>query len=179
MNIFIKILPVILIAFIFYVMIGVIKPSYQETISLTKRLNELNNKKAELESLEKLIRNLEDDPNLQQLLTQRNTLNVWLPQAPNIEELVYTLDGLHKSLGLNFLGTDFKLEGEMKVNPKVLPVKKIKFQLSLNLPPELINQFIAGIEKNARLMVIKSIILKKNGKSDLDVESYFLPKNND
>lgn len=177
MNILFKILPVILISLVFYLLIYNLYPKYQETLSLVKKLNELKNKEKEINALEKLIKVLNQNANLQQILSQKETLNIWLPAEPKIEEIIFSLNGLYQSLNLNFPGTDFSFEEKPKSFHKdILPVKIINFQLLVNLNPNQITPFIDGIEKNTRLMRIKKIILKSTEKAAIDVESYYLPK---
>ncbi len=177
MRIFLKIIPVILISIIFYILIYNLYPKYNETIGLVKRLNELKNKEQEIKSLEKLVKTLSSNANIQQLLSQKETLNIWLPRKPKIEELIYSLSGLYQSLGLDFTGTNFSLEQQPKsFNPNILPVGIINFQLSVNLSSEKIVPFIDGLEKNTRLMKIKKVFLNSEGKSMFDVESYYLPE---
>jgi CHASE3 domain sensor protein len=67
MSIFLKLLPIILISIIFYLLIYNLYPKYQELISLTKKLNELQNKEKELNALGKINSNLSQNPNIQQL----------------------------------------------------------------------------------------------------------------
>ncbi len=175
MNILVKLLPVILISIIFYILVYKIYPSYQETIELVKKLNELNNKEKELKLTEKLIQSLEQNANIQQLIANKETLNLWLPSEPKIEELIYSLNGIYKSLGYNFEGAEITIKEEKESFQKnILPIGVIDLKFSVNLSPQSLIEFINNIEKNVRLMKIKKAVLSPKG-SSFDVESYYLP----
>lgn len=177
MNILIKILPVILISIVFYLLIYNLYPKYQETITLVKKLNELQNKEKEIKALERLIQNLNQNVNLQQLLKQKEVLNVWLPDQPKIEEIIYSLSSSYQALGLNFEGTDFEILKEPKsFNPNILPIKVINFKLKAQLTPDKINSFLDFLEKNTRLMKIKKVFLSPSEDPEIEVESYYLPR---
>jgi hypothetical protein len=175
MNIIIKLLPIILIIVIFYLLIYNLYPQYKELINLTKKLNELQNKEKEVNALEKLIQSLSQNPNIQQLITNKETLNLWLPQKPEIETILAYLVGIYQINNLTFKGTDFKLIEEPKIyNSNVLPVKIISYNLEAKLNNTNLISFIEALEKNTRLMVIKKADIDSKGEARFEVESYYL-----
>lgn len=177
MNLLIKILPVILISIIFYILVYNLYPKYQETIALVKKLNELQNKEKEIQALERLIQGLNQNVNLQQLVSQKEILNVWLPDQPKIEEIIYSLSNSYQALGLNFEGTDFTfLKEPQSFNTNMLPIKVINFKFKAQLTSDKINGFFDFLEKNTRLMRIKKVFLSPSEASEIEVESYYLPK---
>lgn len=177
MNILIKILPVILISIIFYLLVYNLYPKYQETITLVKKLNELQNKEKEIKALEKSIQDLNQNINLKQLINQRDVLNIWLPEQPKIEDIIYSLNFIYQTLGFNFNGTDFVISKEPKsFNSNFLPLGVINFKLSIKISSDKINTFLDLLEKNTRLMKIKRIFLSPTETSEVEVETYYLPK---
>ncbi|GIW67147.1 MAG: hypothetical protein KatS3mg096_015 [Candidatus Parcubacteria bacterium] len=174
MNIFLKLLPIILISIIFYLLIYTLYPQYQKTLSLTKKLNELQNKEKELIALEKLITALSQNANIQQLIANQETLNLWLPQQPKIEEILASLNGIYQTNNLIFRGANINIAEEPKqMNPDVLPVRVINISFSAPLNSGNLISFIEGIEKNVRLMQIKQASLSPES-SEFKVESYYL-----
>jgi len=175
MNILIKLLPIILISIIFYLLISNLYPYYQQTIDLAKKLNELQNKEKEIDTLEKLKNSLAQNPNVQQLLANKEILNLWLPDQPKIEELIAFLNGIYQANNFVFEGTEFEILKEPKVlNPNVLPLKVINFNLQAKLDNNNLMSFIDGLEKNVRIMVIKKAKLSATEGSSFEVESYFI-----
>jgi hypothetical protein len=175
MNIIIKLLPIILIFVIFYLLIYNLYPQYKELINLAKKLNELQNKEKEINALEKLIQSFSQNPNIQQLITNKETLNLWLPQKPEIESILAYLVGIYQINNLTFKGTDFKLIEESKIyNSNVLPLKIISYNLEAKLDNTNLISFIDALEKNTRLMVIKKADLDSKGEARFEVESYYL-----
>jgi len=176
MNIFFKILPIILISAIFYLLLYDLYPKYQELIILTKKLNELQNKEKEINALEKLIQTFSQNANIQQLNNNKDILSLWLPQEPKIENILASLIGIYTVNNLVFKGTDFTISEESKVyNQNVLPIKIISYNLSAELDNNNLINFIETIEKNTRLMTIKKAKISPPGTaSNFVVESYFL-----
>jgi Tfp pilus assembly protein PilO len=178
MSIFLRLLPIILISVIFYILIYNLYPKYQELISLTKKLNELQNKEKELNALLKLIQALSQNPNIQQLAANREVLDLWLPQEPKAEEILAFLVSIYQTNNLVFKGTNLSITEESKVyNANVLPVKVINFSLEAELDNSNMISFIESLEKSARLMVIKKAQIssdKKDKKSQIEVEAYYL-----
>jgi hypothetical protein len=175
MSIFLKLLPVILISIIFYILMYSLYPKYQNLISLTKKLNELQNKERELKALEKLVQNLSQNPNVQQLVSNREILDLWLPQKPKIENILASLVGIYQINNLVFKGTNFDILEEPKsYNPNILPVKIIRFPLEAELDNSNMISFIDSLEKNVRIMVIKKFKISSDKKSNFEVEAYYL-----
>lgn len=173
-----KILPVLLISIIFYIIFYDIYPKFKETLELVKKFNELTNKKNEIESLENLISSLQQNSYIQQLLSQKNVLNIWLPSESKIEEIIYGLNIFYQSLGLSFKGVDFNVIEEPKIfNDNLLPVNVVNLKISLPLQESQILSFIDYFEKNARLMSIKKAFFSVNENDSFDVEVYYLPLN--
>lgn len=176
MSILTKLLPVILISIIFYLLFYNLYPKYQETLRLVQKLNELKNKEKEINAMEKLIQTFSQNPNIQQLLANREVLSLWLPTEPKIEELIFSLNGIYNLIGQVFKGTDFNVSQEPKtLNQNVLPIKIINFRIQANLKNENFRTFIDAIEKNVRIMVIKKANLLPDKESSFEVESYFMP----
>ncbi len=176
MSLLTKLLPVILISIIFYLLFYNLYPQYQEILRLVQKLNELRNKEKEIKAMEKLIQNFSQNANIQQLLANKETLNLWLPTEPKIEELIFSLNSIYNLVGLTFEGTDFGISDEPKtLNQHVLPVKIINFKLEADLKQENLRNFIEALEKNVRLMVIKKASLSPEKESFFEVESYFMP----
>lgn len=174
MNIFLRLLPIILISIIFYLLIYTLYPQYQKTLSLVKKLNELQNKEKDLAALEKLVTALSQNANIQQLIANQEALNLWLPQQPKIEEILASLNGIYQTNNLIFKGADISIsETAKQYNPNVLPVKVINLSFSAKLTPDNLMSFIEGIEKNVRLMQIKQANLSPES-SEFKVESYYL-----
>lgn len=177
MAIFLKILPIILITAIFYVLIYDLYPTYQQTITLVKKINELENKEKQIANLRELLATLRLNVNIQQLVKIKDNLNAWLPNSPNIDELISSLYAIYQMNGLVFKGTDFRLQGDpISYNKNVLPFKIISFNLSANLNSTNLLPFIEAIENNVRLMVIKRAKLSPTEPSQFYVESYYLSK---
>jgi len=175
MSILTKLLPVILISIIFYLLIYNLYPRYQQTIDLVKKLNELKNKEKEINTLEKLRNSLAQNPNVQQLLANKEILNFWIPDKPRIEDLIASLNGVYQANNLVFKGTKFQVIDEPKVfNPNVLPLRVINFTLQAKLDNSNLLNFIDGLERNVRIMVIKKAKLSAVGDSEFEVESYFI-----
>jgi hypothetical protein len=150
-------------------------PKYQELINLTKKLNELQNKEREINALLKLIQAISQNPNIQQLISNREILDLWLPQEPKIEDILASLFGIYSLNNLVFKGTDFNILEEPKVyNQNVLPVKVINFSLEAGLNNSNMISFIESLEKNVRLMTIKKAKISSTEASDFEVESYYL-----
>jgi hypothetical protein len=175
MNILIRLLPIILISIIFYLLIYNLYPRYQQTIDLVKKLNELQNREKEINALEALRNSLAQNPNVQQLLANKEILNLWLSDQPKIEELIASLNGIYQANNLVFKGTEFKILEEPKVlNPNVLPLKVISFSLQAKLDNYNLMNFLNSLEKNVRIMVIKKAKLSATENSELEVENYFI-----
>jgi len=175
MSIILRVLPIILISIIFYLLIYNLYPKYQELISLAKKFNELQNKEKEISDLEKLIQATEQNPNIQQLINNKEVLNIWLPQEPKTENILAFLNGIYQLNNFIFRGMDFRVTGESRVyNQNVLPVKIISYDLNVNLNNNNLMSFIDEIEKNARLTTIKKADIASNGASSFAVESYYL-----
>jgi hypothetical protein len=175
MSIFLKLLPIILISIIFYFLIYNLYPKYQELISLTKKLNELQNKEKELNALLKLMQALSQNPNIQQLVANKEVLDLWLPQEPKIEDILASLVGIYSLNNLVFKGTDFNILEEPKVyNANILPVKVINFSLEAELDNSNMLSFIESLEKSVRLMTIKKAKISSDKKSQIEVEAYYL-----
>jgi Tfp pilus assembly protein PilO len=175
MSIFFKLLPIILLSLIFYILVYNLYPKYQELISLAKKLNELRNKEKELNALLKLIQALSQNPNIQQLISNKEVLNLWLPQEPKIEEILAFLVSIYQMNNLVFKGTNLSLPKEPKsYNPNVLPVKVINFSLEAELDNSNLLSFIEALEKSSRLMVIKKAGISSDKKSQIEVETYYL-----
>jgi hypothetical protein len=175
MNIFIKLLPIILVSIIFYLLLYNIYPKYKELISLAKKFNELKNKEKEMNALEKLTQALSQKPNIQQLINNKEILDLWLPQEPKIEDILASLVGIYSANNIVFKGTDFNIDKQPKIyNQNVLPVKVISFNLSAELGSNNLMNFINAIEQNIRLMNIKKAKISSSGPSDFTVESYSL-----
>jgi hypothetical protein len=175
MSVFLKILPIILVSIIFYLLMYDLYPKYQELINLTKKLNELQNKEREINAILKLIQTLSQNPNIQQLISNRKILDLWLPQEPKIENILASLVGIYQLNNLVFKGTDFNILEEPKVyNQNALPVKIISFSLKAELAKDNLNGFINALEKNTRLMTIKKAKISSTEASEFVVESYYL-----
>jgi len=175
MNILFKLLPIILVSVIFYLLIYDLYPQYQELINLTKKLNELQNKEKEINALEKLIRDVSNNPNIRQLIDNKEVLELWLPQKLKIEDILASLVGIYNVNNLIFKRADFQIESEAKVyNQNVLPVKIININLSTELRSDNLINFVSMLEKNARLMTIKKAKISSVGLSNFVVESYSL-----
>jgi hypothetical protein len=150
-------------------------PKYQELINLTKKLNELQNKEREINALLKLIQTLSQNPNIQQLISNREILDLWLPQEPKIENILASLVGIYQLNNINFKGTQLDIINEPKVyNQNILPVKIINFSLTAELTKDNLNSFIDALEKNTRLMTIKKAKISSTESSEFVVESYYL-----
>ena len=174
MNIFLKILPIILITIIFYILIYDLYPKYQQTLALAQELNGLKSKENNINALEKLITTLNQNTTIQQLISNQKVLDLWLPQQPNIEEILASLSGIYQANGLVFKGAEINIIEEPKqFNPNILPVKVVNLNLSVNLASDKLLSFIEGIEKNVRLMNIKQANLTPE-LFQFKVESYFL-----
>jgi hypothetical protein len=175
MNVILRLLPIILLSIIFYLLIYDLYPKYQELINLTKKLNELQNKEREINALLKLIQAIFQNPNIQQLISNKEILDLWLPQEPKIEDILASLFGIYSLNNLVFKGTDFNILEEPKVyNQNVLPVKVINFSLEAGLNNSNMISFIESLEKNVRLMTIKKAKISSTEASDFEVESYYL-----
>lgn len=178
MSILTKILPIILISIIFYILLNNIYPKYQDVLDLTKKLSALNNKQKQISDLKSSIQSLSKISQFQQLLSQKETLNVWLPVKPQVEEIIYNLSNLYNFFKLEFQGTDFEISTkEKKSDEFVLSPGTINFRLSVNLPFEKLLIFIDYLEKNVRLMSIKKATIYSDKPAILLVESYYLPHN--
>ena len=174
MSIFLRLLPIFLISIIFYLLIYNIYPQYQKTLSLAQKLSELKSRQQNVDALEKLITALNQNANIQQLVSKQDVLNLWLPQEPKIEEILASLYGIYQTNNLIFQGADINIvEKPEELNPNVLPVQVININLSAELTPDNLIKFIEGIEKNVRLMSIKQADLSAE-KSQFKVESYYL-----
>jgi Tfp pilus assembly protein PilO len=175
MNLVIKLLPIILITVVFYVLIYDLYPKYQGVMDLIKKLNEFHNKEVELDTLQKLIQSISQNPNVQQLINNKDVLDIWLPQEPKIEEVYGSLVGIYQLINLPFKEAEIKISPDPKFfNDNVLPVKVINISLSANLNNNNLISFIDGIERNARLMVIKKANISSEDVSKFEVESYYL-----
>lgn len=175
MSIIFKLLPIILVSIIFYLLMNDLYPKYQELINLTKNLNELQNKEKKINELERLIRAFSENPNIQQLVTNREVLDLWLPLEPKIEYILAFLAGIYQINNLTFQGTEFNIVNEPKVyNQNILPVRIIEFSLQAELNKDNLISFIDNIEKSSRLMVIKQAKIFPDDKSSFLVESYYL-----
>lgn len=173
MKILIKILPIILISLIFYIFIYNIYPKYQDLLALTQRLNELKNQEEELKSIENLLTSLENNVNIRELLINRERLNFWLPIEPEVENILLIVNNLYSSLDLSFKGTDFSFADEPVVLvSQVMPVRKINFGLKIE-PSKNFLEFIDGLEKSVRLIVIKKTVVTPKD-ANFQVESYYL-----
>jgi len=173
MSIIFKLLPIILVSFIFYLLIYDIYPKYQELLNLTKQLNELKNKEKEIDNLQKLIKILSQNSNIRQLLDNKEVLDLWLPQEPKIENILASLFSIYQVNNLVFRGTRLDVLEEPRVyNSNILPVKVINFKLEIKGDSALMN-FIVAIEQNVRLMQIKKAKLSSE-ESNFEVESYYL-----
>jgi hypothetical protein len=174
MNILIRLLPIILIIVVFYLLFYNIYPLYQQTINLAQQLNQLQNKEKEIDSLEKLKNSLIQNPNIKQLLANKETLNLWIPETPKIEELVFYLNGIYQENNLVFKGAEFKISEQPKVvNQSVLPLQVINFSLNAKLTNDNLINFLNGLERSVRIMVVKRAKLTRD-ESQLEVESYFI-----
>jgi Tfp pilus assembly protein PilO len=177
MSIFLKLLPIILLITIFYLLIYNLYPGYQELISLTKKLNELQNKEKEINTLLKLVQSLSQNPNVQQLIANKEVLDLWLPQEPKTEEILAFLVSIYQTNNLIFKGTDLSFTKEAKVyNANVLPVKVINFSIDAELDNSNMLSFIEALEGSARLMVIKKARISSDKKSQIEVETYYFSK---
>jgi Tfp pilus assembly protein PilO len=175
MNIFLRLLPIILISIIFYLLIYNLYPKYRELIGLTKKLNELQNKEKELDALLKLIQALSQNSNIQQLVANKEVLDLWLPQEPKMEEILAFLVSIYQANNLVFKGTNLDIAEEPKVyDPNVLPVKIINFSLEAELDNSNMLSFIEALEKSVRLMTIKKVKISSDKKSQIEVETYYL-----
>lgn len=173
MRIIFKLIPVILISVILYLFVYDLYPKYQELLASAQKLNELKNREEEINALENLIKSLENNANIQQILLNRERINYWLPVKPEAENIVFTLYNLYTSLGLDFPGTDFQLsEEETFLIPQLLPVRTINFNLKIK-PSNNFLDFIKGIEDSVRVMVIKKAVIKPE-ESNFEIESYYL-----
>jgi hypothetical protein len=178
MSLFIKLLPVVFLSIILSILFNNLYPKYKLLIEATKNLNEATNKKVELSNIEKLIQAISQNANIQQLVNNKEVLDLWLPQEPKTEDILLSLIGIYQSQGFIFSGVNFNF-GEIKnYNPNVLPVRTINFELSLqfnkdNYKNDLSN-FISSLEQNTRLMNIKQVSLTPDGKAKFVVESYYL-----
>lgn len=175
MSVLVKILPIILAGFIFYFLAYNVYPSYREVISLTQKLNELNLKLEEIKSIENLLKNLNNNPNIQVLIKSKDTLEAWVPSSPKIEEIAYSLSGIYSSNGLVLSGFNFSIEKVATSTQNYIPLNKINITLDAKGGEDQFLNIIDSIEKNIRLMSIKRVNLSKE-KMGLEVESYFLPK---
>lgn len=173
MNFLIKILPVILISIIFYLLFYNLYPGYQRVISSAQKLNELKNKEEEITSFENLIKNLEANANVRQLLQNREVLNSWLPPEPKIEEIIYSLGGVFSFSNLKIDSLNFQTK-EVTTTPEILPLGIIAFDLSFKGDEPSLMQILDGIEKNVRLMRVKKIEATKEKNFKIEVESYFM-----
>ncbi len=176
MNIFSKLLPIILISIVLYLLFYNLYPRYQEALRLAQKLNELKNKEREINTMEKFIQTLSQNANIKQLIENKEVLDLWLPRESKIEELIYFLHGIYNINGDVFKGTDFQISSESKsLNPNILPIKVVDFKLQANLKLENLPTFIDGLEKSVRLMKIKKANLYPDKTLTFDVESYYLP----
>jgi hypothetical protein len=175
MSLLFKILPAILLIVIFYYLVYNLYPKYQELISLSKKINEMQNELKELESIELAIQSMAQNANIQQLINNKEVLDLWLPQEPKLEELLASVVGIYGTTNIVFKGTDFEILNETKsYNPNILPLKVIKFKLTANLTTANLLSFLEGLEKNVRLMVIKRAEINRGEPSNFEVESYYL-----
>ena len=175
MNVLIKLLPIILVSIIFYLLIYSLYPKYQELINLTKKINELKNKEKEINALEDLIRSISNNSNIQQLVNNKEVLDLWLPQKPKIEDLLASLNGIYSVNNLIFEGVNFEIENETRIyNQNILPVKIISINLAADLKSDNLMNFISMLEENVRLMIIKKAKISPNMSSYFFVESYYL-----
>ena len=173
-DIIYKILPIILISVIFYILVYKIYPRYQELIDLTKRFNELKNKEDQINELEKLIKALSQNSNIQVLIKNKEILEIWVPTKPNIDNLLASLLGIFQMNNLIFKGTDFQFIEEPKIyNANVLPVRVINFELAVDINNDNLMNFINAIEQNSRLMTIKKAKISSSEESIFVVESYY------
>jgi hypothetical protein len=175
MNFLIRILPIVLIIFVFYFLIYDLYPRYQEVIDLSKKLNALKNKEKEIAKLEELRDSLSKNTNLKFFIDQKDILNLWIPEEPKTEELIASLNGIYQINGLIYKGTNFNIAKAAKqINPNVLPLGTINFGLQVKLSNANFINFISAIERNSRLMIIKKANLSQGGDTQIEVESYFL-----
>ena len=176
MNIFFKILPVILISMVFYILIYNLYPEYQEVLQTIKKLNELKNKEIEINNVQELIKKLTDNENIKSLLQSSSNLDLLLPQDPKVEYLTAFLFNLYSSNELIFKGMNFGISKEAKYfNNNVLPVSTINFEISVEKPYSELSKITSAIENNVRLMRIKRAFIEPE-KFGLLIETYYFPK---
>jgi Tfp pilus assembly protein PilO len=175
MSLILRLLPIVLISFIFYFLAYNLYPSYQELISLAKEENSLKNKKAELESLIGIKNSLSQGVDIKQFLSKREVINLWIPTEPKIEELIAFLTGIYQAHGLVFKGTQFAVAKNSKsLNPNILPIGVVSFNLQTKLNYSDLVNFIKDIENSARIISIKKASLVDTGEASMVVESYFV-----
>lgn len=174
MSIIIRTLPLILISIIFYVFVYNLYPQYKSVLDLTKRINELKNIEKELDLNLKLFQSLNQSPNIKQLLSNKKLLNAWLPLKPNVEEIVFFLDQTTQNLGLKLNSINFSVkEKGQSFNSNILPIIPVNVSFNGFFGDKILD-LIKSIESSTRILIIKNINLEKDGKVNIEVESYYL-----
>jgi hypothetical protein len=175
MSILPKLIPIILLSIIFYLFIYDLYPKYQEILKTAQRLNELKNQEKELDLNLQLVQNIKQNPNIQELLKNKNLLNAWLPLKPNVEEALYFFYLSFQKLGFNLLDSiNINIsESALSLNANVLPVSSIQISLSGSFGNQ-IKEVIKLIESSTRILKIKKLNVNKDGKVNMEVEGYYL-----
>lgn len=182
MRIFINLIPVILLSLIAYFFFKNIIPVYNQTISLAKEINRLQNQEKDLLEIERIVNELSKQSNVSKLIPYKETLETWLPREAKTEEvLAYLING-YKILNLGtFPGVNFNLSSEEKylVSNYILPISPIKFRIDFKeIDFTKIQELISYLERSGRFLKIKKANFNLNEKgtvnSYLEVETYYL-----
>jgi hypothetical protein len=175
MNIFAKLLPIILLSFIFYILIYNIYPKYQETISLVKQINELKNKIKKIESIEKFLQSLNQNNYLQEIYKQKNLLDLWLPTKLQFDSIVASLVGIFQANLFPLKSFQIEIQPDpFYYNNSVLPVKKVNIKFTTQINNQNLMNFLNSFEQNMRLMSFKKVKISSSESSEFIVETYYL-----
>lgn len=177
-------LTFLLVVLIVYLLFYQILPAYREVLSLAKEYNLKKFQKEKISNLKSQIETLKNDPIFQQLLSNRQKFNAYLPEDPSVEKIVYDLINHYQTLNLgNFPGLNYQLK-EADLTPKLnLPtrVKVVQFSFrdSMNYP--ILVSLLKLLEANIRIFTVKNVkVLKDEQKQilnvDFTIDAYYLTK---
>lgn len=182
MKINLTFLTFILVVLIIYLFVYQILPTYRATLSLVKEYNLKQSQKEKVLNLKNNLEALENDPIFQQLLSNRQKFNAYLPEDPSVERIVYDLLNHYQTLNLsNFPGLTYRLKDSDFTSKLNLPTKvktvEFSFRDSMNYPT--LVSLLKLVEANIRIFAVKNVrILKDKQKQilnvDFTVDSYYL-----
>jgi hypothetical protein len=177
MKINLTVLSFVLILIAVYLFLYQILPLYKSTLSLAKEVSFKKSQKEKIIQFKTAIENLNQDPIFQELLSNKEKFNSYLPPEPVVEGVISDILSHYENLRLSqFPGfsyrikdADFSLPVNLATKPKI-----VEFNIKDNMSYQILVSLLKLMESNIRLLSIQGLKVNKDERKQiLNVDFHF------